>query len=70
MGRREDMKYYHKKCKIRFEMLRDRMKACEKEHPDTHKVSLLEIDGWIEELESDKKYEKIMVRAIEEILKL
>ena len=51
-------------------MLRDRMKACEKEHPDTHKVSLLEIDGWIEELESDKKYEKIMVRAIEEILKL
>jgi hypothetical protein len=39
-----------KKTIIRFEILKGRMQACEEDHPDTHKVSLIEIDGWIDEL--------------------
>ena len=39
-----------RKTKIRFEILQGRMEACEKDHPDTHKVSLKEIPSWIGEI--------------------
>lgn len=34
---------------VRLGILRDRMEGCEESHPDTHRVSLLEVPAWIEE---------------------
>ena len=47
-----------KKTIIRFQILLDRMMACEEDHPDTHRVSLKEIPEWISELKSQIKEEK------------
>lgn len=41
-----------KKQKIRFEILLGRDRACQETNPEEHQVDMIEIPGWIEELDA------------------
>lgn len=38
-----------KTANVRLGILLDRMAACEEDHPDTHRVTMIEVPAWIEE---------------------